>query len=218
MIYKLKQDDFLFPDPKEADKNGIVAFGGDLNPKRLISAYQSGIFPWPYIDSPLLWFSPNPRAVLYPDLLHVSRSFRRSLRRYEIKIDENFYEVITLCAKVRENRCGTWITDEMIKAYCELFEAGFAHSVESYDDNGVLVGGLYGVCVGNMFCGESMFSLQKDASKAAFYALSKKVEEKDGVIDCQIMNAHLKSLGAVNIPRDEFLQILAISNGKSVIF
>ncbi|MDR1285813.1 MAG: leucyl/phenylalanyl-tRNA--protein transferase [Campylobacteraceae bacterium] len=218
MIYELKKDDFLFPNPKEADANGLLAFGGDLNTKRLINAYKNGIFPWPCPNYPLLWFSPNPRAVLYPNSLHVSRSFKRSLKKYEIKVDTKFYEVITLCASIRKSKQGTWITEEMMKAYCKLFELGFAHSIESYNDSGELVGGLYGVCMGNIFCGESMFSLQQDASKAALYALSKKVESKEGIIDCQIMNSHLSSLGAVDISRDEFLQILSDSLGKSAIF
>ncbi|MDR2342704.1 MAG: leucyl/phenylalanyl-tRNA--protein transferase [Campylobacteraceae bacterium] len=216
MIYELKKDDFYFPNPQKIDESGVVAFGGDLNPKRLINAYQSGIFPWPYPNYPLLWFSPDPRAVLYPKHLYISRSFRKNLKRYEIRFDKDFHNVITLCAKRRKG--GTWITNEMIHAYCKLFEMGVAHSVESYDDNGVLAGGLYGVCVGNMFCGESMFFLQKDASKAALYALSKRVDEKGGIIDCQVMNDHISSLGAVNISRDKFMQILFASRGKTTIF
>ncbi|MDR0408755.1 MAG: leucyl/phenylalanyl-tRNA--protein transferase [Campylobacteraceae bacterium] len=218
MIYELKKSDFLFPNPKETDKSGIVAFGGDLDLKRLINAYRSGIFPWPNPNYPLLWFSPDPRAILHPNSLRVSRSFKRSLKRYEIRVDTNFYEVIALCAKTRKGRQDTWITGEMIKAYCELFETGFAHSIESYDEHGVLAGGLYGVCMGNIFCGESMFSIKQDASKAALYALSKKVGEKRGIIDCQIMNTHLSSLGAVNISRNEFLQILADSLNQPAIF
>ncbi|MDR1460188.1 MAG: leucyl/phenylalanyl-tRNA--protein transferase [Campylobacteraceae bacterium] len=218
MIYELKKDDFSFPNPKEANENGVVAFGGDLNPQRLINAYKNGIFPWPYPNYPLLWFSPNPRAVLYPNFLHVSRSFRRSLKKYEIRVDTNFHEVIAFCAKTRNDKQGTWITDEMIKAYCELFEMGFAHSVESYDDSKELVGGLYGVCVGNIFCGESMFSLRQDASKAALYALCQKVGEKGGFIDCQVINTHLKSLGAVEISRDIFLQKLQVALSKPILF
>ncbi|MDR0580128.1 MAG: leucyl/phenylalanyl-tRNA--protein transferase [Campylobacteraceae bacterium] len=212
----MKKDDFCFPNPQNSDKSGVVAFGGDLNPKRLISAYQNGIFPWPYPDYPLLWFSPDPRAVLYPKHLYVSRSFRKNLKKYEIRFDKNFRTVITLCAKRRKG--GTWITDEIIHAYCELFEMGVAHSVESYDGNGELAGGLYGVCVGNMFCGESMFSLQNDASKAALYALSKIVEEKDGIIDCQVMNDYLSSLGVINISRDKFMQTLFVARTKAAIF
>lgn len=218
MIYELQKDDFCFPNPKNADVSGVIAFGGDLNPQRLINAYQNGIFPWPYPNSPLLWFSPDPRAVLYPKNLHISRSFKRSLKRYEVKVDKNFHKVISLCAEKRKNGRGTWITDEMIEAYCKLFDMQIAHSVESYDDSGALAGGLYGVCVGNIFCGESMFSLQSDASKAALYTLCKKAEEKDGIIDCQVMNAHLSSLGAVNISRGEFMRILAVSRDKPAIF
>jgi leucyl/phenylalanyl-tRNA--protein transferase len=218
MIYELLKDDFSFPNPQAIDKSGVIAFGGDLNPKRLISAYRSGIFPWPHAEYPLLWFSPNPRAILYPNSLHVSRSFRRSLKRYKVGVDTNFYKVIVYCAEIKRKKYGTWITDEMIKAYCKLFEMGFAHSVESYDDNEILAGGLYGVCIGNIFCGESMFSLQNDASKAALYALCKKVEREGGIIDCQTMNAHLSSLGAVNISRDKFLEIIDICRDKPAIF
>ncbi|MDR2635900.1 MAG: leucyl/phenylalanyl-tRNA--protein transferase [Campylobacteraceae bacterium] len=215
MIYRLNKENLSFPDPNEADENGLLAVDGDLNPERLILAYRSGIFPWPY-EEKLLWFSPDPRAVLCPKSFHLARSLKRSLKRYEIKIDVNFPKVIAMCAENRKK--GTWINEGVIKAYCRLHELGFAHSVESYDENAELVGGLYGVCMGKVFCGESMFALKKDASKAALYRLCQIAFEKDGFIDCQVMNPHLSSLGAVEISREKFLQILAFLRDKPPIF
>ncbi|MDR2081439.1 MAG: leucyl/phenylalanyl-tRNA--protein transferase [Campylobacteraceae bacterium] len=215
MICRLSAESISFPDPNEADENGVVAFGGDLNPMRLILAYKSGIFPWPHENLPLLWFSPNPRAVLYPDDFRLTRSLKRSLKRYEIKINANFSKVINMCAKIRKN--STWINDEIKRAYCGLHELKIAHSVESYDENGELAGGLYGVCIGGVFCGESMFAVKKDASKAALYKLCQIVLEKGGIIDCQVINPHLFSLGAVEISREEFLQTLHILGAKPSI-
>ncbi|MDR0761570.1 MAG: leucyl/phenylalanyl-tRNA--protein transferase [Campylobacteraceae bacterium] len=216
MIYELSANNLFFPNPNEADENGLLAMGGDLNAKRLIKAYKSGIFPWPQQGFPLLWFSPNPRAVFYPDNFHLTRSLKRSLKKYETKVDTNFSQVITMCAEIRKQK--TWINSQMIKAYSKLFELGFAHSVESYDENGELAGGLYGVCIGRVFCGESMFTLKKDASKTALYRLCCEVLQKGGIIDCQIINPHLSSLGAVEISREKFLQTLAFLGNKSSIF
>lgn len=215
MAYKLG-DELCFPDPSEADKNGLLAFGGDLSAKRLIKAYKSGIFPWPHKNFPLLWFSPDPRAVLYPDDFCLARSLKHSLKRYEIRADANFSQVISMCAEVRKQ--STWINAQMIEAYNELFRLGFAHSVESYDEDGKLVGGLYGVCAGKVFCGESMFTLKKDASKAALYWLCREVSQRKGIIDCQVINPHLSSLGAVEISRDSFLQTLAFLGNEPSIF
>ncbi|MDR1976680.1 MAG: leucyl/phenylalanyl-tRNA--protein transferase [Campylobacteraceae bacterium] len=214
MIYRLSQNSTSFPDPKYADENGLLAFGGDLGAKRLIAAYRQGIFPWPQQNLSLLWFSPNPRAVLYPDNFRLTRSLKRSLKRYEIKVDTNFEKVITMCG----DRSGTWINSEMIEAYCELFRLGFAHSIESYDEKGELAGGLYGVCIGRVFCGESMFTVKKDASKAALYELCRIALKKGAIVDCQIINPHLLSLGAEEISRDKFLRILDSLGGESPIF
>jgi leucyl/phenylalanyl-tRNA--protein transferase len=216
VIYKLSADNLYFPDPSQADENGLLAVGGDLNAKRLIKAYKNGIFPWPRQDFPLiLWFSPNPRAVLYPDTFRLTRSLKRSLKRYEIRVDTNFSQVIAMCADVRKQT--TWINSHMIKAYNELFRLGFAHSVESYDENKELVGGLYGVCIGKVFCGESMFAIKKDASKSALYWLCRKVSQEEGIIDCQVINPHLSSLGTVEISREKFLQTLYILGSKPSI-
>jgi leucyl/phenylalanyl-tRNA--protein transferase len=213
MIYELSKNSVAFPNPNEADENGLLAFGGDLRDERLIAAYKNGIFPWPHDNFSLLWFSPNPRAVIFPDKFHLTRSLKYSLKKYTIKIDTNFSKVIFMCAAIRKN--ATWINDEIIESYCRLHELGFAHSVESYDESGELVGGLYGVCVGRVFCGESMFALKKDASKAALYALCQIASKMGGIIDCQMINPHLSSLGAVEISRDKFLQILNFLKDKS---
>ncbi|MDR2099400.1 MAG: leucyl/phenylalanyl-tRNA--protein transferase [Campylobacteraceae bacterium] len=215
MIYRLSADNLSFPDPREADENGVVAFGGDLSVKRLIAAYKNGIFPWPHERLPLLWFSPDPRAVLYPKEFSLTRSLRRSLKRYEIRVDTNFSKVIEMCASIRRN--ATWIDSEIKKAYCALHELKIAHSVESYDEEENLVGGLYGVCIGRVFCGESMFALKKDASKAALYRLSQLALQKGGIIDCQIINPHLSSLGAVEISREKFLQTLRVLGDNQAI-
>ncbi|MDR2789852.1 MAG: leucyl/phenylalanyl-tRNA--protein transferase [Campylobacteraceae bacterium] len=211
----MDENSAAFPDPNEADENGVVAYGGDLSAERLIAAYKNGIFPWPHENLPLLWFSPDPRAVIYPEQFKLARSLRQNLKKYEIKIDANFSKVIDMCAQIRTN--GTWINDEVKKAYCRLHELKIAHSVESYDENAELVGGLYGVCIGGVFCGESMFALKKDASKAALYKLCQIAEEKGGIVDCQIINPHLSSLGAVEISREEFLQILHVLGSKPQI-
>jgi leucyl/phenylalanyl-tRNA--protein transferase len=215
MICRLSADDISFPSPNEADENGVVAFGGDLSTARLIAAYKNGIFPWPHKNLPLLWFSPDPRAIIYPERFKLARSLRQNLKRYEIRVDTNFSKVIDMCAKIRKN--GTWIDNEIKRAYCGLHELKIAHSVESYGENGELTGGLYGVCIGRVFCGESMFTLEKDASKAALYKLCQIVLEKGGIIDCQIINSHLSSLGAVEISREKFLQTLQILGAKSQI-
>ncbi|MDR3346431.1 MAG: leucyl/phenylalanyl-tRNA--protein transferase [Campylobacteraceae bacterium] len=218
MVYLLKKDDFTFPPPQDAELSGLLAYGGDYDTQRLINAYQNGIFPWPKEGYLPLWFSPDPRAVLYPKELRVSRSLRQSLKKYEIRFDTDFEAVITNCAQSPARKNATWITGEIKEAYCKLHLLGLAHSVESYDVEGRLVGGLYGIGLGNLFCGESMFALKSDASKAALFALCQKVEKAEGFIDCQVINSHLSSLGAVEISRDKFLQKLQESLFKPVIF
>jgi len=202
-----------FPPPEKAGENGLLAMGGDLSPWRLLTAYARGIFPWPwYENQPMLWWCPDPRCVLYPDEMRVSRSLRQRIRvrRFEVRLDTDFEAVIRGCATVpRRNGPGTWLTDEMIDAYVELHRLGFAHSAESYRD-GWLVGGLYGVALGGAFFGESMFHLQPDASKVAFVRLVRQLEAWGfGLVDCQMPTSHLERFGARSIPRRRFLAQLA---------
>ncbi|MGH4125244.1 MAG: leucyl/phenylalanyl-tRNA--protein transferase [Clostridium sp.] len=207
-IYRLSND-IVFPDPSLAEDDGLLALEGDLSPERLILAYSNGIFPWFSEEEPILWWSPNPRFVLYPKDIKISHSMKKTLKKntYRVSFDTCFRDVISNCSNMRKEE-GTWITNEMIEAYCKLHELGFAHSVEAfYEDK--LVGGLYGVCIGKCFFGESMFSTMNNASKAAFITLSKVLEEKGFVvIDCQVHTNHLESLGAVYISRDNFLQMV----------
>ncbi len=196
------------------EPNGLLAFGGDLSPTRLINAYQSGIFPWFNPGEPIYWWSPNPRAVLFPDSIKISRSLRKSIRKitkngYSIKFDTDFSSVVKACAAPRSFSDGTWISHEMHDAYQRLFERGVAHSVEIWNDKEELVGGLYGVASGGIFSGESMFSKERDVSKIAFVALAWHAQHWGySVIDCQIANSHLTSMGAVDIPREKYVQIL----------
>jgi len=207
-----------FPDPAEADSDGLLAFGGDLSLPRLIEAYARGIFPWFGPGDPILWWSPDPRLVLEPGALHVPRSLRRVINagRFEISLDRDFAGVIRGCSKVpRREGLGTWLVPEMIGAYTGLFQAGWAHSVEARLD-GELVGGLYGVAVGRAFFGESMFFTEPDASKAAFVWLVRLLEHWGyGLIDCQQTTAHLLRFGAEEIPRCEFLEQLARLRGQA---
>ncbi len=201
--------------------NGLLAFGGDLSETRLINAYRQGIFPW--FDSDDLyvhWWSPDPRAVLFPNELHVSRSMGKLLRKnkYRVSFDTNFAGVISRCASVHSRTGGTWITHSMQEAYKALFDTGLAHSVEVRDDNNLLVGGLYGVSLGRMFFGESMFSVQANTSKIALLTLVRHLAKLDFIcLDCQMMTQHLKSLGARNIARNEFVNLLQQSNQHSSI-
>ena len=193
-----------------ADPNGLLAAGGDLSPKRLIEAYSSGIFPWFEQGQPVLWWSPDPRMVLFPEDLRVSKSLQKVLNKslYTVTLDEAFAEVIACCAQPRGDSPGTWITDDMQTAYTQLFEAGHAHSVEVWRD-GDLVGGLYGVALGQLFFGESMFSFESNASKIALVNLVKQLQEWNyKLIDCQVSSEHLESLGAIEISREEFRQQL----------
>lgn len=192
-----------------------MAIGGDLSPDRLLLAYERGIFPWSAPEDPLLWWCPDPRAVLRPQDIKVSKSMRAVLRKgtYTITADMDFEGVIQGCAERPDE--GTWITDDFVAAYVALHKLGFAHSVEAWDDSGELVGGLYGVSLGSMFFGESMFARSSNASKAAFIVLAQHLEAQSfDWIDCQIMNPHLASLGAHHIPRLSFLEALDSSMDK----
>lgn len=195
-----------------AEPNGLIAIGGDLSLSRLLNAYQHGIFPWFSEGEPIMWWSPNPRMVLFPDELKISNSLKKTLKNkpFEIRFNTAFREVISACSDTRRvGQAGTWITEEMINGYCALFEAGFAMSAECWLDN-VLVGGCYGVKIGNMFYGESMFHHVTDASKVAFVSLVQKLKNAGvGMIDCQMKTAHLASFGAREISRDDFISQLA---------
>lgn len=199
------------------EPNGLLAFGGDLSPTRLINAYQSGIFPWYNPEEPIYWWSPDPRAVLYPNEIRLSRSLRKSIRSiqnkgYEIRFDTDFAAVVKSCAAPRAQSEGTWISNEMFLAYVTLHEMGAAHSVEVWNNENELVGGLYGIATGGVFSGESMFSKERDTSKIAFVALAWHMKNWGySVIDCQIENPHLMSMGAINIPRKDYLGILKTS-------
>ena len=209
-IYIL-DDDIGFPHPSLADRDGLLAIGGDLSPERLLNAYANGIFPWFDEDSAILWWSTDPRMILVPGNFKRSHSLKQTLKsnKFEVRFDEAFEQVIRHCAMTRrKGEAGTWITEEMIEAYINLHRMGYAHSVESYL-NGKLAGGLYGVSLGKAFFGESMFYLERDASKVAFSALVDRMIEWDfHFIDAQQKTDHLRSLGAVAIPRQEFLKML----------
>ena len=204
-------EELFFPPVYEANSDGILAVGGDLSPERLLLAYKSGIFPWFEGDEPILWWAPNPRMVLFLDELVVSKSMRNILNRniFKVTFNQNFREVISNCKKIkRENQSGTWITNEMMEAYCKLNELGIAKSVEVWQ-NGTLVGGLYGIDLGTIFCGESMFSKVSNASKVAFIALANQLKEGDyKLLDCQVYNEHLDSLGCREIQREDFMRFL----------
>lgn len=210
-IFQLR-DDPIFPDPELAEEEDIIAIGGDLSPERLIAAYSCGIFPWYSEGDPILWFSPNPRMVLYPQNFKRSDTLARLVRseKYELRIDTDFPSVIASCAKIpRPGQDGTWITGDMQEAYIRLHELGLAHSFETYLD-GKLVGGLYGVSLGNAFFGESMFHHERDASKFAFNALVEfAINHHFDFIDAQQPTKHLTSLGAQEVPRTTFLRELA---------
>jgi len=209
MIPQLSKYELKFPNPNDANEDGIVAWGGDLNPSRLIYAYQSGIFPWYSKGDPIIWWSPNPRLIMELDDFKISHSLKKSIKKFNYKFDYNFLEVIKNCRDIsRNDQCGTWIQDDIISAYSELYDIGVAHSIESYYDN-KLVGGLYGVVIGKVFCGESMFSTISDASKSAYAILIKHLKEWGyDFIDCQIPTDHLKSLGAKEVSREYFLDRL----------
>lgn len=201
-----------FPPVEQAllDPDGLLAVGGDLSPQRLLNAYQHGIFPWYTEGEPILWWSPDPRCVLFPEKLKISRSLRKTLRKglFELRMDTAFEAVMRACAENRPNQKGTWITEDILQAYVNMHQLGFAHSVECWQD-GQLVGGLYGMAIGKVFFGESMFSRKTDASKVAMVYLCEYLKQHDfKLIDSQVYTQHLESLGAELIPRTRFVELL----------
>jgi leucyl/phenylalanyl-tRNA--protein transferase len=217
MIPKLSYT-LSFPHPNDATPEGIVAYGGDLSPSRLMLAYRSGIFPWYSMGDPILWWSPNPRLILELEEFRLHRTLRKKIPHFEIRFDTAFSDVIRACSTTpRGAQKGSWIVAEMIEAYETLHALGYAHSVEAYQE-GILVGGLYGVVVGKVFCGESMFAHVSDASKVAFAMLVDTLKVQGCTfIDCQVPTNHLKSLGAKEINRELFLKILDQERDKNEI-
>ncbi|MDQ7043195.1 MAG: leucyl/phenylalanyl-tRNA--protein transferase [Sulfurimonas sp.] len=212
-IPKLYNDTFEFPHPNSANEDGIVAWGGDLHPSRLLNAYKNGIFPWNSKNDPLLWWSPNPRLIMELDDFKLRKSLKKSMKKFTYKFDTKFSEVLYNCSSIpRNDQTGTWLHNHLKQSFEVLHEAGIAHCVESYLD-GKLVGGLYGIVVGKVFCGESMFAHVSDASKSAYAILIKHLKMWGyDFIDCQVPTEHLKSLGAIEISRDEFL--IRLNNSK----
>lgn len=222
MIYQLDPSHPGFPNPDEAEPDGLIAIGGDLSPERLINAYCCGIFPWFNDDDPILWWSLDPRMVLYPDEFHYSKSLRRVVQsgKYEVRIDTHFEQVMRHCAHVdrtAQGQTGTWITKTMVEAYVRLHQLGLAHSFETYFHD-TLVGGLYGVSLGPFFFGESMFHTMTDASKVAFVKLVQFAQKHHfRLIDAQQETPHLASLGARPIPRSEYLKELNVINSDNTL-
>jgi leucyl/phenylalanyl-tRNA--protein transferase len=212
-ILRLEKDSDFPPSSEALDyPNGLLAVGGELTTQRLLAAYRQGIFPWYEEPQPVLWWTPDPRSVLFPDELHISRSLRKTLRRdkFHLAVDSQFARVMGECAQLRLDGLGTWIDDDMIAAYCTLQALGFAHSIEVLDEDGVLLGGLYGVALGQVFFGESMFSRASDASKVALVALVSILRRRGfQMIDCQVETDHMNSLGARTIKRLDFERRLA---------
>lgn len=208
----LLDERLIFPPAEDADRRGIVAIGGDLSKERLLLAYRSGIFPWYNEDDPILWWSPNPRFILFPDEFRVSKSLKKVLKKkiFTVTFDKAFKDVITMCKDLR-SKSGTWITDEMLEAYVALHNEGYAHSVEAwYEDS--LVGGLYGVSLGKAFFGESMFHIKENASKVALVYLVEFAKNNSFLfIDSQVYTEHLASLGAKNIARKKYLDLLKLA-------
>ena len=209
-IYLAEDFSGPFPDLQFAltEPDGLLAVGGNLKPETLLQAYSQGIFPWYSDDQPVLWWSPNPRCVLYPEKLKISRSLRKTLNKniYEIRVDTAFSDVMQACAAPRKDEAGTWIDNDMLNAYSKLHELGYAHSIECWNNN-QLVGGLYGIKMGDVFFGESMFSKQTDASKVALEYLCNTVKPK--LIDVQVHSDHMESLGAETINRDKFIELVS---------
>ena len=208
-----------FPPVKEADPGGALALGGDLSPERLLLAYRSGIFPWYNEGQPIVWYSPDPRVVLYPDRLRMARRTRSVLnqQRFKVTYDTQFSEVIRRCQQIkRPNQVGTWITEGMCAAYVRLHQLGHAHSVEVWQES-QLVGGVYGIALGSLFFGESMFSLANNASKIGFITLVRRLQEHGfTLIDCQVAAPHLAQWGAEPIPRDHYLGELSAGLTRNV--
>jgi leucyl/phenylalanyl-tRNA--protein transferase len=204
-------DELIFPDPRWATREGLLAVGGDLSPERLLLAYRTGIFPWYGENEPILWWSPNPRCVLFPQDIYVSRRLERVIgqRRFRLTCNQAFARVVSVCADVRIQKGEqTWLVAEMKEAYQELHELGFAHSVEAWEGD-ELVGGLYGVALGKFFFGESMFHRRTNASKVILVQLARYLEREEFILlDCQVPNPHLASMGARDVPRDDFLGLL----------
>jgi len=215
---QLSDDPQLFPDIEQAldDPDGLLAMGGDLSPQRIINAYHNGIFPWFSEGEPLLWWSPSERATINAGTVHISKSMKRFINKQQMSITLNhcFSAVIQACAKPRIKRADTWINQDMIEAYVQLHKLGLAHSIEVWFE-GELVGGLYGVCVGQTFCGESMFSQMNNSSKLAFIALNQHFQANGGkVIDCQMQTEHLKSLGVNTLSRADFKKSLSVTRDR----
>lgn len=209
MVFRLDDEAIIFPDPALAEEDGLLAIGGDLRPDRLVLAYNYGIFPWFNEDDPICWYAPHERCVIYPERVKISKSMTKLLKSnvFRVTFDEAFASVIAHCATVdRRDQPGTWITGQMQEAYIRLHQLGYAHSVEVWQGE-TLVGGLYGVQINNVFCGESMFSLRSNASKTALIWLCQKGGYS--LIDCQLPNEHLMSLGAEMISRDAYQEILS---------
>lgn len=222
-IYYLDDDINWFPNPEQALKepNGLLAVGGDLDHNRVYNGYRKGIFPWYSEDEPLMWWSPDPRAIIMPDEIKLNKSLKKFLRKcsYSVSINTDFVNVMKHCAKPRPNSEGTWIMPEMIEAYSRLHQEGKAHSIEIWqiDSEGKnLVGGLYGIIVGQCFCGESMFSLSPNASKLALLCLGQLMSENDCFIDCQLPNPYLMSMGAKLVSRSVYLSLLQKCEQKSL--
>ncbi len=220
MIPQLNKYDLNFPHPNSANPEGIVAWGADLNPSRLISAYRNGIFPWYSKNEPILWWSPDIRLIMELDDFKLSKSLKKSMKKFTYKFDTAFEQVMRECSVIpRKDQCGdTWISEDIIEAYTNLHGMGLAHSVETYYD-GKLVGGLYGVVVGGVFCGESMFAKKSDASKCAYATLVNHLKNLGfDFIDCQVPTKHLKSLGAKEVAREYFLMRLNDAKDKDIRF
>jgi len=217
LIPPLEDDHLWFPDPRRASQEGIVAWGGDLHPERLLAAYRQGVFPWFGAHDPILWWSPDPRLVLYPEDFRITKSFRRVLRnaKYSVTFDHAFTRVIRACGQIpRPGQTGTWLHPDMQEAYALLHQQGYAHSIETWMD-GELAGGVYGIALGKAFFGESMFALRPNASKIALAALRGVLAAKSyDFIDCQVETEHLVRMGAVTVPRDHFLDALALALTK----
>lgn len=213
-VFELNIDNYSFPKPEFANDDGLLAIGGDLSVDRLLNAYANGIFPWFNAEDPILWWSPNPRFVLYPNEFKASKSLKQKIRNniFEIRFDFDFHSIIKACSSIeRKHEEGTWITSDMEKAYTDLFKIGAAHCVGVYE-NDKLIGGLYGVQIGTIFTGESMFSKKSDASKIALYFLCEQASKLDfEIIDVQLETEHLVSLGARGIERKEFVKDLSNS-------
>ncbi len=219
-IERIEHNSLEFPETEQAltYPNGLLAVGGDLSTRRLLSAYQRGIFPWYEDPQPILWWSPDPRSVLFPDEINIARSLARTLRRdrFRITADRAFHRVLSGCAAPRARERGTWITNSMARAYMELHRSGYAHSIEVWDEQDQLQGGLYGVALGRVFFGESMFSRISDASKVALVALTRVMGDYGfEIVDCQVESDHLNSMGARNIPRVDFESFLPHTGDSS---